>query len=100
VPYVVALALTLAIEVPVYAVALRFRSAWALAVLVNLATHPAVWLLLANGASQATFVLVELAAWLVEFGLLWAFLRSSAPILLATAILANSLSCLAGLLLT
>ena len=99
-PYVVALALTLAIEVPVYRAALRLRSAWVLGVLVNLVTHPVVWFLLADGASVGSFVLVELAAWLVEFGLLWAFLRRSSSILLATAILANSLSCLAGLALT
>ncbi|GIH07253.1 hypothetical protein Rhe02_53200 [Rhizocola hellebori] len=98
-PYVVALALTLAIEVPVYVVALRFRSAWALAVAVNLVTHPAVWLLLAGGASIGYFMLVELAAWMVEFGLLWAVLRRSSSILFAAAVLANSLSCLAGLLL-
>jgi hypothetical protein len=99
VPYLAALALTLAIEVPVYGMVLRLRPAWALAVLVNLVTHPVVWLLLADRASVGLFALVEVAAWLVEFGLMWAVLRRSASVLLATAVLANSLSCMAGLLL-
>ncbi|HCU49079.1 MAG TPA: hypothetical protein DGG94_04595 [Micromonosporaceae bacterium] len=95
-PYLAALGLTLLIEVPVYALVLgRDRRVLAAAIVVNLLTHPLVWLL-----APSNFVAVELAAWTVEFGLFYLALRRSPAVLLATAVLANSLSCLAGLLLS
>lgn len=97
-PYAAALGLTLLIEVPIYAFALR-RRALLPAIAVNLVTHPLLWLVLPPSASLIAFAGAELAVWTVEFGLLLAWLRRDWPTIAATAALANSLSCLTGLLL-
>lgn len=108
--YPAALALTLAVEVPVYAVVLRRLlglrgvTAPALAVAVNLATHPLVWWSLGvaagfRGGYAAALLPVEIAAWLAEAAILWALLRREARTLLAAAVAANAASFLAGLVL-
>jgi hypothetical protein len=109
--YAAALALTLAVELPIYAVAFRrligLRSgsaALALAALVNLATHPLVWWTLhAAGGHRETYAIsllgVEVAAWLTEAAIAWMFLRRDAGTLVAIALAANAASFLAGLLL-
>lgn len=98
-PYVAALGLTLLIEVPAYALVLG-RAASIPAVIVNLATHPLLWFGLGATPSIGAFASAELLAWTVEFGLLLLWLRRDPVTLAAAAVLANALSCLAGLLLT
>jgi len=98
VPYLAALGLTLLVEVPVYVLALR-RAALIPAVAVNLATHPLLWLWLGSSPSIGALVAAELAAWTVECGLLCAWLRSRPATIVAATVLANALSCLAGLVL-
>jgi hypothetical protein len=91
--------LTLLVEVPVYVVVLR-RAALLPAVAVNLVTHPLLWLWLGHSPSAGAFVVGELAAWTVECGVLWAWLRPRPVAIVAVTVLANALSCLAGLLLS
>jgi len=82
-PYPVALALTQLIEVPIYVVVLRRAGllptgrAVAVAVGVNLVTHPVVWAVLvhAGDAYPLRFVLAETSAMLVEAALLVAVVR-------------------------
>jgi hypothetical protein len=110
--YPVALALTLAVELPIYVVALRVfldrRSARAIAisvaiaVAVNLITHPIVWSLLGaasrlRGGYEIALIPVEAGAWLAEAAILWALLRRDPPALLAIAVAANAASFLAGI---
>jgi hypothetical protein len=103
VPYALALALTLVVEVPVYAGVLAvarlapWHRAAVAAVVVNLVTHPLVWWLLT--AYPGLFVPAEVGAWLVETALLVAWLRRDAPLLALTALTANLASILAGLAL-
>ncbi len=98
-PYAAALGLTLLIEVPVY-VAVLGRRALIPAVAVNLLTHPLLWLWLGSSAHVGAFAAAELTAWSVEFGLLWGWLRRDPIVVGAATVLANALSCLAGLLLS
>jgi hypothetical protein len=103
VPYPVALALTLVVEVPVYVVVLRRCGllpgwrAWAGAVGVNLLTHPVVWVLLS--ARPAWFVPVEAAVAGIEASLLYAWVRRDLLVLVLAAVVANTASVLAGLAL-
>jgi hypothetical protein len=103
VPYLLALALTLVVEVPVYAVVFRFAGllpgwrGWAAAVGINLVTHPVVWLVLR--AHPGWFVPAEVGAVAVEAGLLWGWVRRDAVVLGLTAVAANSASVTLGLLL-
>lgn len=90
--------MTLLIEVPVYAVVLGKRAVIP-AVLVNLLTHPLLWFALSRSPGLGAFVLGELAAWTVECGLLWAWLRRKPLAIAGATVLANALSCLAGILL-
>jgi hypothetical protein len=99
VPYVAAFGLTLLVELPVYAFALG-RGVLIRAAVANLVTHPALWLALGAAPSTGAFVLAELLAWTVEFGLLLAWLRREPLTIAAATVLANALSCLAGLLLS
>jgi hypothetical protein len=99
-----ALALTLIVEVPIYTgllgqvgVLRRFPAIVA-AIGVNLVTHPLVWLATRH-AGWAVFTLAEVGAWLVEAGLLYAVVRTRGRLLLAVALVANSASLLAGLVL-
>jgi hypothetical protein len=110
--YVEAFALTLAVEVPLYLLGLvrvlklpPARAA-ALAVGVNVATHPLVWwslALLPGGVPVPLFLAVEAAVCLVEGLLLvwWTGCRSGTDValLIAVAAGANAASTLAGLLL-
>jgi len=105
-PYPLALALTLAVEVPVYVVALRaagLLTGWralAVAVAANLATHPLVWavLLRFGSAYWPTFAVAEAAAWLAETVAVFLAVRRDAVLIALTALVANAASCLAGLL--
>jgi hypothetical protein len=102
VPYPLALALTLVVEVPVFVVVFRFAGllpgwrGWAGAIGVNLVTHPVVWLVLS--AHPGWFVEAELGACVVEALLLWAWARRDLALLGLTAVSANTASVLAGLL--
>jgi hypothetical protein len=100
VPYAQALALTLAVEVPVYAVALRWAGllpwgrALAVAVGANLVTHPLVWLILTHHTGAAAFAVVEVAAWLVESALILLLVRRDAALICLVALVANLTSVL------
>ena len=103
-PYPIALAVTLAAELPVYLLVFRFtglfgwRRGVAAAVGLNLGTHPVVWLVLS--AHPGWFVSVEAAVCAVEGGLLWWFAGRREPgLLLLTAVVANLTSILAGFVL-
>jgi len=107
VPYLLALALTLAVEVPVYAVALRaahllpLGRAVVVAVGINLATHPVVWLVLvrAGSAYWPLFGVVEVGAVLAETALILPWVRGDRTVVGLAALVANTGSCLAGLTL-
>ena len=100
--YPLALAVTLAVEVPVYAVSLRVArvlTVWraaALAVLVNLATHPLLWYGLSR-AGPAWFAPAEASVVLVEALGGWLLLRREPALLFVVSVFANSASVLAGL---
>ena len=108
VPYLLALALTLAVEVPIYVLALRvarllpIRRAVVIAVGVNAATHPVVWLVLVHAGSAywPLFGVVEVGAWLGEAALFLLWVRRDRALIGLTALVANTCSCLAGLLLS
>lgn len=107
-PYPAALALTLAVEIPVYAVALRRgwqvrpRTALWAALGVNLATHPLLWWLLGPWAGRSAYplilVLAEVAVCAAEAALLAWWLRRRDPLLAVLAVLANAASVIAGLI--
>jgi hypothetical protein len=104
--YLVALGLTLVIEVPIYAVGLvligvDLLKAVGLGVLVNLITHPNVWFtlpgLLEPRLGHSGFLAVaEAFAWLVEALLLGLFLRRRIAFLLGLSFVANASSALIG----
>jgi hypothetical protein len=100
--YPLALAVTLAVEVPVYAGSLRVARvltvgrAAALAVLVNLVTHPVLWYGLSR-AGPAWFAPAEASAVLVEAFGCWLLLRREPALLLLVSLFANTASVLAGL---
>lgn len=106
--YLLALGLTLAIEIPLYAVALSLGwrlppvRAVSLALGVNLCTHPLVWWTLAPMAGRDSYpmllLICELVVCLAEALLLAALLRRRDPLLLALSVAANSASVLAGLI--
>lgn len=106
--YPVALALTLAVEVPVYAAALRWgwaapwRRALAGALGVNLVTHPLLWWALGPLTGLSAYPLVLVFAELVVCGaeavlLAW-WLRRRDLLLGVLAVTANAASVLAGLI--
>jgi hypothetical protein len=101
VPYPLALVITLVVEVPIYGVVLhlaRVLPGWrglGAAVVVNLATHPVLWLVLS--AQPGWFVPAEAGVCVVEAALLWLLAGSRTPgLLLVAAIAANTASVLAG----
>ena len=106
-PYALALALTLSVEVPVYVVALRTGGlaspgrALVAAVGVNLVTHPAVWLVVSGAGSAywVSFAAAEVLAWVAEAAILYVWLRRDPVLVGLTTLVANAGSCLAGLLL-
>jgi hypothetical protein len=100
--YLLALALTMLVEVPVYVLAIpvnRWRVA-AVAVAANLLTHPPLWWVLSGSgpAQPLTFAVAEAVVCLVEGALLVLALRSSWSAALAAAVAANAASVLVGVL--
>jgi hypothetical protein len=105
--YLAALALTLAIELPIYLIFLVARLGWrprgalVVGLIANLVTHPNVWFtlypLLVPRFGTAWYLAVsELFAFWVEALLLYAVGRRNFPALLATSFVANSASFVAG----
>ncbi|WP_191838074.1 hypothetical protein [Catellatospora chokoriensis] len=104
--YPAALALTLAVEIPVYAAALRWgwaapvRRALLGALGVNLATHPLLWWLLVPWTGREAYPLVLVFAELLvcgaEAALLAWWLGRRDPLLAVLAVAANAASVLAG----
>jgi hypothetical protein len=103
-PYPLALVITLGVEVPIYAGVLSYAGilrgwrAIAAAVGVNVFSHPLAWLVLMP--RPGWLLTVELAVCVVEAGLLWLLARRrAAGVLLLSAVVANTASVLAGILL-
>ncbi len=107
--YLVAFALTLAVEVPLYtlwlwsALSVPAGRAAGLAVLVNVVTHPLLWWSLALwsvGRSAYPFVLggAEIVACVVEWALLRWRLRGGGAMLAFIVVGVNAASLAAGLL--
>jgi hypothetical protein len=110
VSYIEALAITLALEVPAYAVGLagalgsRPRTASIAGVVVNLLSHPLGFLVIAPLTAPVlgptgSLAIVELFAWTGEAVLLWVWIRRAPTAIAMVSLLANSLSLLAGLAL-
>lgn len=104
--YATAFALTLLIEVPFWVAALvalrltRPPRAVALAVAVNLATHPALWwFLTTNQPSPGTTLAAECVVVFAEWGLAALALRREAALPAVVSVGANAASYLAGLVL-
>ena len=112
--YPPALALTLAVEVPVYAAALTAaspvrsarapgpRQAAVAALLVNLLTHPLLWWFLRGRSGvhgTVAFALAECAVCAVEGALVARLLRIGGPVPYTASVAANAASVLAGRLL-
>jgi hypothetical protein len=101
-----ALLATLAVEVPLYAVALtalglaRPARAALLGAAVNLLTHPLLWWSLAPRPGLGRFVVAEVLVWAAEAGLLWLALRRRPVVLAVVSAGANAASVLAGLLVS
>jgi hypothetical protein len=100
--YVAALLLTLVIEVPLYAGVLvgglkvgKFR-AFKLAAGINLATHPALWVIfwLISGTAPGPSLTFSglLAACVIEWAILAYLLRRDRIVLAITAVVANTVS--------
>lgn len=98
-----ALAITLAVEGPVYVVGLlelRLSGpvrAVVLALAVNLITHPVLWLLLGPDPTLGITCVAEVAVWLVEAAIIWLAVRRELPVVLLLALGANAASFCAGL---
>lgn len=107
--YAWALGLTLLVEVPVYTAALvgtgvlGTRRAVAVGVLVNLVTHPVLWLAVrgAGSAYWAVLAVGEVSVWLAEAWLVRRACRPGSPagVALAASLTANAASVLVGLAL-
>jgi hypothetical protein len=108
-PYLSALALTLLVEVPIYAVLLpetlecSRRKAIIAAGAVNLATHPAAFLLFVPAARHAlgwvgAVTLAEVLVWASETLALWLWLRRQIVLLAVATLIANGLSLAIGVL--
>ncbi len=100
--YLLALGLTILVEVPVYVLAApvnRWRVA-TVAVAVNLLTHPPLWWVLSGSdpAQPLTFAVAEAVACLVEGALMAVVLRLRWTVALAAAVAANAASVLVGVL--
>ncbi|MFC4998767.1 hypothetical protein ACFPIJ_13090 [Dactylosporangium cerinum] len=100
-----ALLLTLAVEVPLYVLALTAlrlatpARAALLGVAVNLLTHPVLWWLLAPRPSAGRLWGAEAAVVVVEAAVLLLACRRDPALLLVTSLGANAVSVLMGLLL-
>lgn len=101
-----ALALTLVVEVPLYVagiVALRLarpRRALLAAVLVNLVTHPVLWLALSRDVTMTAVVLAELCVCLVEGVALRVLVRRDVGLAMLLAVGANAASFGVGLVVS
>lgn len=97
-----ALLLTLAVEVPLYVVALvglrlaSWRRSVLLAVGVNLVTHPVLWAALGERPALGWVVLAEALVWAAEALVLWVALRRGFVVLCVLSVGANAASVLAG----
>lgn len=104
-PQVTALLLTLAVEVPLYVaalVSLRLAPLWravALALLVNLLTHPVLWSALGERPPVLRVAAAEIVVWLVEAAILWLAVRRRPGLIALVAAGANAGSILAGALI-
>ncbi|MFF5230998.1 hypothetical protein [Dactylosporangium sp. NPDC000521] len=98
-----ALLLTLAVEVPLYVLALMalrlasWRKAALLGVAVNLLTHPVLWWSLAPRPSAGALWGAEAAVVAVEAAVLWLACRRDPALLLVASLGANAASVLIGL---
>lgn len=108
--YAAALGLTLLIETPTYAVVLRrelsidTRRGAAAGAAVNLISHPLAFLVLMPALAKPlgfvpALVVIEAGVWLFESALLWSWLRRDIDLVSLAALLANTFSLVAGLLL-
>jgi len=105
--YLLALAVTLAVEVPLVTLALvglwrvPLRRAVTAAVAVNLATHPVLWWSLAPWTDRpwypAAVVVAEILACVVEFALLARVLGTDRRLLAVLCVGVNAASLAAGL---
>jgi hypothetical protein len=106
--YVFALALTLLIEMPVYASVLRCglsisaRRGLAAGATVNLISHPLAFLIVMPALARplgffAALVVIEAGVWVLESTLLWRWLRRDLDLLSLAALLANAASLAVGL---
>lgn len=101
--YLAALVLTVGVETPLYALALRRllgerrRSRYLVAAAVNLSSHPLTWLVLYPLVSNLVAVEAFAVAW--EAVWLWAWLRREPAVLAATALVVNGVSLGLGALL-
>ncbi|MGI5246109.1 hypothetical protein [Dactylosporangium sp. CA-139066] len=99
-----ALLLTLLVEVPLYTAALTllrlagWRTAILLGVLVNLVTHPALWLFLNPHPDAWRFWSAEIVATAVESLILMKAIKRDKALLAVIALGANASSLLIGLL--
>jgi hypothetical protein len=102
---VTALLLTLAVEVPLYVAALvllRLAPLWratALALLVNLLTHPVLWSALGDRPPVLRIAAAEVLVWLVEAALLSLALRRRPALVALVAAGTNAASILVGALI-
>jgi hypothetical protein len=95
--YLAALLLTVAVEAPLYALALRrwlgepSRHGLAAGLLLNASSHPLAWLLLYQHAGSGLATVEAFAvAW--EAALLWLWLRREPGLLAGLALVANAVS--------
>ena len=101
--YLAALLLTVGVETPLYALALRRllgergRRRYLVAAAVNLSSHPLTWLVLYPLVDD--LVVVELFAVVWEAAWLWAWLRREPAVLAAVSLVVNGLSLGLGVLL-
>lgn len=101
--YAAALALTVAVEVPLYVgglVALRLSGAlraFVVAVGVNLLTHPLLWLTLVDGASSVRVLAAEACVCIIEGAVLRAVVGRDGALTLLLATGANAASFAVGL---
>jgi hypothetical protein len=102
--WLVAFGLTVAVEAPVYLLGLvglhlaTWRRAVALAIGVNVVTHPMLWAFLTWYRSPGAYVAAELAVVVAEAALLRLAVHRDLGALLALSLAANTTSVLVGLL--
>jgi hypothetical protein len=106
--YLGALALTLLIEIPVYASVLRrglgigAPRGLAAGAAVNLVSHPLAFLVVMPVLARplgffAALTVIEAGVWVLESALLWSWLRRDVDLVALAALLANAASLTVGL---